>query len=55
MANLEDLNLILQLTESIELAVKKLESSLQKQDIEGFKKAKEGILKFQKQISEILG
>jgi len=50
----ENLNLLAQLIESMNLAVKEFEKAFEKKDLEKFKKAKEEILKFQKQISEIL-
>lgn len=50
----EDLSLLAQLIESMNLTAKELEKAFEKKDLEKFKKAKEEILKFQKQISEIL-
>jgi len=51
----EDLNLLIQMVESMELATKGLEKALEKGDVENFKKYKSEILRFQKQISKLLG
>jgi len=51
----DDLNLLIQTVESMELATKGLEKALEKGNVENFKKYKLEILKFQKQISELLG
>ena len=50
----EDLNLVAQLIESMDLASKELEKALEKKDAERFKKVKIELLKFQKEISELL-
>ena len=50
----EDLNSVAQLIESMDIAAIKLETALEKKDPEEFRKIKMEILKFQKQISELL-
>ena len=50
----EDLTLVAQLIESMDLASRELEKALEKKDTERFKKVKSEILKFQKQISELI-
>jgi hypothetical protein len=50
----EDLNLLAQLTESLENSVEKLEKYKRRKKIKEFKEVKKEILKFQKQIQEIL-
>ena len=51
MINLEQLQLLAQLTDSIEVALEKLGESYQKKDSEEFYTAKKTILEFQKEIS----
>ena len=49
-----DLNLMSQLIESMNLAVEEMEKAVEKKDVKGFEKAKSEILRFQRQISELL-
>lgn len=53
--NLDELNLLSQLIEAMDEAVKKLESGFNKRDIESFNKAKKEVLSFQTEISKLLG
>jgi len=50
----EDLNLIVQVIESLDLVSKELEKALTKGNVEQVKKAKEEILNLQKQMSKII-
>lgn len=52
MISLEQLQLLAQLTDSMEIAAEKLGESYEKKDGEGFFEAKKTILKFQENISE---
>ena len=52
--NLENASLVAQLIESMQDNVKELEKALDKKNLDKFNKTKEEILKFQKQISELL-
>lgn len=52
--NVENASLVSQLLDSMGRAVRELEKSLERNDYERFKKSKEEILKFQKQISDLL-
>ena len=50
----ENITLIAQLVESMSLAKEELEKALDKKDAERLKEAKSELLKFQKEISEML-
>jgi len=50
----EELSILVQLIESLEMAVKKLEDSLNSGDGEKTKKIKEEILSFQREIAKII-
>lgn len=52
--NIENLNLLIQLIESLELTAKELERQVNRSNVEKTGKAKEEILRLQKQISEVL-
>ena len=54
MISQENLYLLVQLISSSEDLAKKLEESYEKKELEKFKKLKEELLKFQKQISQII-
>ncbi|MBU1135965.1 MAG: hypothetical protein ABIG37_00640 [Nanoarchaeota archaeon] len=51
----EELNLLAQLIESMDIACNKLDEAVQKSDIKEINKIKSEIIKFQKQISLVLG
>jgi len=51
----EDLIAILQLLKSMQETTEKLEKAMNKRDVENFNKAKEEILRFQKEIVKIAG
>ena len=52
MKDLEKLQLLAQLIDSIEIAVEKLDEAYKKNDSEGFYNSKKAILGFQKEISK---
>lgn len=54
MKNLEQLQLLAQLVDSIEIAVEKLGESYKKNDSEEFYNSKKAIIEFQKEISKQL-
>ena len=54
MLNLEQLQFLAQIVDSMEVAVGKLEKSYDENDSEKFQKSKKTILEFQTKISEIL-
>jgi hypothetical protein len=51
----EDMSLLLQLVSSMDLASQELEKAVEKKDAEKFKKVKEEILNFQRQITKLIG
>lgn len=52
--NLENINLLAQIIESMEASSRILETAFVRRDVDKFKKSKEEILKLQKQISEVM-
>lgn len=50
----EDINSLMQLIESMNLAVNELEKSMENRDIEKVKRAKQEILSLQKEVDKIL-
>ena len=54
MADLEQLQILAQLVDSMEIAIDKLETAYQDNDSENFEKAKRTIFNFQQKISEII-
>lgn len=52
--NLENASLVAQLIESMNEAVKNLERAMEKNNVEKINSTKEEILKFQKQLAELL-
>ena len=54
MTDLQELEIIAQLVDSMEIALDSLEKSYSEKDAEKFNKLKEEILKFQSKINEIL-
>jgi len=54
MADLEQLQILAQLVDSMEIAINKLEKSYQDNDSENFQKSKKAIFDFQQKILEII-
>ncbi len=54
MADLEQLQLLAQLTDDIEIAINKLEKSYKDNNAQEFQNSKKAILDFQKKISGVL-
>ena len=55
MADLEQLQLLAQLVDSMEIAIDKLERAYQNNDSENFQRSKKTISDFQQKILEIIG
>jgi|TARA_B100001971_G_C18013300_1_gene443519 hypothetical protein len=54
MVDLQHLQLLAQLVDSIEVSIDKLEQAYQNNDSEDFQKSKQSIASFQQQIAEVL-
>lgn len=52
--NAEDLNLVMQLLESMSLAAEELEKAVEKNNTDRIKRSKQEILSFQKKINDLL-
>ncbi len=55
MIDLEQLQLLAQLVDSIEISIDKLEQAYQNNDSEDFQNSKKSISNFQQKIAEVLG
>ena len=55
MIDLQHLQLLAQLIDSLEISIDKLEQAYQNNDSEDFQKSKQSISSFQQQIAEVLG
>ena len=55
MVDLEHLQLLAQLVDSMEISIDKLEQAYQNNDSEDFQNAKQSISNFQQKIAEVLG
>jgi len=52
--NYEELQIVAQLVKAMDDAYTKMEQSYSKKDIAGFKEARDAIIKFQRQITQLL-